>query len=781
MTGVTGRESNAGGQSPTPVYALFFASGVAALVYELSWSRQVGLSLGNTAGAAAVVLSAFFTGFAAGHLIGGRLAGRLSPLIGYGVAELLAAGWACLLPAFLQWIGTPPSSGEGVLFRDSLVGRAGWCVAALLPATIPLGVTLPLVIEAVAGSGRRRSAGVAYGLNTAGGVLGIVLSISVLLVALGVQASGFVAAALSAACGIVACLLAGRHARPARVAPVEAEDRRWSWVAVASLSGFGTLALEVLFTRLFSLVFHNSTYTFGAVVAVFLLALSAGSTLSVWLGRRMTPQSIVAIAFGLGAPVLAASVALFPRCTGLNYFSAGESFAGYLAGAFGLVAVFVLPPVTLLGMTLPAAIQAVTCGRSVGRVTAANAIAGAAGAITAGFLMPPLFGLWAAFAVVVVLFGVAATVLLAQMKKWTFAVMTAAGCGTAILAAGITPPNTDTTELVRRWETAYGWLDVVRSPADGSLAIRQNLHYRHGSTAAATREYRQGRLPLLLHPHPTDVAFLGLGTGLTAAPAVADGEVESVVVVELIPEVVEAARLLKAANLNVVDHPKVEVRIDDARHHLLRTERQYDVIVADLFVPWESKTGYLYTAEFYETVRNRLKPGGLFCQWVALYQFGPAQFELAADSFATAFPHTTVWWGQLDPKYPIVALIGSDQPLTADSARLEDRMAAWEASAGPDPDLRVPVDLPALYLGEWHRDPARPLNTDEHPRLEFTAPVTHRSGQTLSGPLLRQYFDRVLAHLPSGGVRFDGELGKLINDAARREAVQRLGLFGGDR
>lgn len=764
------------------MFALFFLSGVAALMYELSWSRQVGLALGNTAGAAALVLSAFFTGFAAGHLIGGRLVGRLSPLIGYGVAELLAAGWACLLPALLQWIGSPPSSGELVLFRDSLVGRAGWCLAALLPATVPLGITLPLVVEAVAGGeGRRRSASVAYGLNTAGGVLGIVLSISFLLAALGVQASGFVAATLSAACGVVACLLAGRQVRPAQVASVGAAGRRWTWVAVAGLSGFNTLALEVLFTRLFSLVFHNSTYTFGAVVAVFLLALSGGAALAAWLGRRITPQSVVAIAFGLGAPVLAASVALFPRCTGLKYFSAGESFVGYLAGAFGLVAVFVLPPVTLLGMALPAAIQAVTGGRAVGRVTAVNAIAGAAGAITAGFLMPPLLGLWGAFAVVVVLFGVAATALLARVKKWTFAAVTVAGCGTATLVAGIPPLDADATELVRRWETAYGWVDVVRSPADGSLAIRQNLHYRHGSTAAVTREYRQGRLPLLLHPRPTDVAFLGLGTGLTAAPAVADGEVNSVVVVELIPEVVEAARLLEVANLGVVDHPKVEVRIDDARHHLLRTEREYDVIVADLFVPWESKTGYLYTAEFYETVRNRLKPGGLFCQWVALYQFGPEQFELVADSFATAFPHTTVWWGQLDPKYPIVALIGSDQPLTADPVRLEQRMATWDATAGPDPDLRVPADLPALYLGDWHREPGRPLNTDEHPWLEFTAPLTHRSGQTLSGPLLRQYFDRVLAHLPSGGVRFDGDLGKLIGDAERREAVQRLGLFGGDR
>lgn len=783
MKCATGRMTGAGGRPLATASALFFLSGVTALVYQISWSRQVGLVVGNTAGAAAVVLAAFFTGLATGHLLGGRLVGRLSPLFGYGVAELVAAGWACLVPTLLQWVGTPPSPGEWVFFRDSPAGRTGWCLLGLLPSTIPLGMTLPLMVEAVTGGeGGRRAATVIYGLNTAGGAVGIVLATSILLVAVGVRASGILAAIVSATCGMVACVLAVRQPRPERIKSVGVAGGRWPWAAVAVVSGFGTLALEVLYTRLFTLVFHNSTYTYGAVVAGYLIALCGGAALASRFGRRIAPRTVVAIAFGLGGPVLAASVALFPRCTGLIYFSAGGSFAGYLAGAFGLVAVFVLPPVTLLGMALPAAIQAVSGGRAVGRVTAANALAGAVGAVTAGFLMPSVVGLWGAFAVLVAFFGAAAVLVLASVKRWLLIVAMVAASGTGVgVVAGVVPPDTDAAQLVRRWETVSGWVDVVRTPADGSLAVRQNLHYRHGSTADAAREYRQGRLPLLLHPRPAEVAFLGMGTGLTAAPAVEDAEVESAVVVELIPEVVDAARLLAAANLGVADHPKVEVRVDDARHYLLRTDRRFDVVVADLFVPWESRAGYLYTVEFYQTVRDRLKPGGLFCQWIALYQFGPEQFELAADSFAASFPHATVWWGQLDAKFPIVALVGSDDPLTADPVRLRDRMDAWDAGPGvPDPDLRVPADLPALYLGDWVRDPARALNTDEYPRLEFAAPVSHRSGRTLSGPMLRPYFDRVLARLPVGGVQSRGELDELVGDAGRRRAFQRLNLFGGD-
>ncbi len=770
------------------VYSLFFFSGIAALVYEASWSRLVGLAVGQTAEAAALVLAAYFTGLAVGQFLGGRLAPRVQPLFAYGAAELVAAAWACLVPALLGWVGSPAGPGEVEAFRDSSGGRAAWCFLILLPATIPLGATLPMVVEALtAGAGSRRRGSLAYGLNTAGGVVGIVAATAFLMIVVGVRASGFLAAGVSAACGLTACAVSiRRRDRSKREVPGASAEEKvegpWVWAVLAAISGFGTLGLEVLYTRMFALIFHNSTYTFGAVVAVFLLALSLGAALASWLGRRFPPRLVATASFSLGGLALAVSVAAFPRLTGLDYFSSGETFVGYLAGVFGLVALFVLPPVALLGMTLPAAIQAASGSRAVGRVTAVNTLAGAAGAIAAGFVLPPLVGLWSAFGTFVALFGVAGVVLLVKggNRRLASALALTMVLSAVVVVLGPLSDRREATgdDVARRWESAYGWVDVVRT-RDGGLAVRQNLHYRHGSTAFAVREYRQGRLPLLLHPKPSEVAFLGLGTGLTAAPAAADESVESAIVIELIPEVVEAARMLSSSNLGVVDHPKVEVRVADARHHLLRTNRRFDVIVSDLFVPWESRAGYLYTVEFYKTVQRRLKPGGLFCQWIALYQLGPEQFELIADSFSSVFPNTTIWWGQFDAKHPIVALVGSEEPLTVDPVRLEDRWDGFrDFPGGADPDLSTPGDLPGLYLGGWSRDPSRKLNTDEYPWLEFTAPISHRAGRTLHGPSLRRYFDQVFSRLPSGGVRFGGELDVLIRDDERRRAIQRLGLFG---
>jgi spermidine synthase len=768
------------------LYTLFFVSGFAALVYEASWSRQIGLAIGQTAQAAALVLAAYFTGLAIGQFFGGRFAARVSPLLGYGVAEFIAAAWGCAVPALLDWASTSTD-------------RALWCFLILLPATIPLGATLPLMIEALAITPNSQSPNsrlsnpnsrgtTAYALNTAGGFVGIAATAVILLVAVGVRGSGYFAAALSAACGIVACLAAlrdrQRFARPSPQANSEPSSAKnsWSWPALAAISGFGTLGLEVLYTRLFALIFHNSTYTFAAVVAVFLLALALGAFLASLAGRWYSPRHVAAVSFALGGLALAASITAFPWLTKLEYFSFGETFAGYLGGALGLVAIFVLPPITLLGMTLPAAIGAATSSRAVGTLTAANTLASAAGALAAGFFLPQWLGLWPAFALFVALFGVAGTILFfkngSPPRACILGVLSAVAAFIVARGPMLDHPADGTRKLVQRWESAYGWIDVAREH-DGALSIRQNLHYRYGSTANAAEQYRLGRIPLLLHPQPRDVAFLGLGTGLTAAPATIDASVERVDIIELIPEVVAAARLLNDSNLGVVDHPKVTIHTADARHELLRTERRFDVIVSDLFVPWESKTGYLYTTEFYETARQRLKPEGLFCQWLALYQLGPEQFELIADSYASVFPHTTIWWGRFDAKFPIIALVGSEQPLEIDAQELEQRLADLNRqTTGNDAELRTPGNLAEFFLGSWTREPARQLNTDEHPWLEFTAPISHRTGSTLAGPALRRYFDQVFSQLPFSGVQFQGASPELSQDAKRRRAIQRFRLFG---
>ena len=268
----------------------------------------------------------------------------------------------------------------------------------------------------------------------------------------------------------------------------------------------------------------------------------------------------------------------------------------------------------------------------------------------------------------------------------------------------------------------------MRSEKTGSFKVRQNLHYRFGRTGDSTRECRQAHIPLLLHRRPRDVLFMGLGTGLTAGGAIPHSEVKNIVAVELIPEVVEAARLLADHNYGIVHLPRVDVRIDDARHYLFATDRRFDVIVSDLFVPWESESGYLYTVEHYRVARQRLKPGGLFCKWLPLYQVGAREFELIANSFANVCPVTTIWWGEseMDAAKPVVALVGSDAPIEIDAGRLEARLATLRRSArSSDENLRTVGRFWNNFQGDWTPGDSSCLNTYEHPRVEFLTPVSN--------------------------------------------------------
>ncbi|MBA4192783.1 MAG: hypothetical protein C0467_32875 [Planctomycetaceae bacterium] len=119
-----------------------------------------------------------------------------------------------------------------------------------------------------------------------------------------------------------------------------------------------------------------------------------------------------------------------------------------------------------------------------------------------------------------------------------------------------------------------------------------------------------------------------------------------------------------------------------------------------------------------------------------------------------------------------MAIIGSEQPLALSPDRWE---ALSELPGIADTELSRFAEFPSLYSGQWPVRARRELNTDEHPRLEFAAPISRGSNRCLSGPTLRAYFDNVLVALPDRGVLFATLGGQ---DTKRRRAVQRLNLFG---
>jgi spermidine synthase len=426
----------------------------------------------------------------------------------------------------------------------------------------------------------------------------------------------------------------------------------------------------------------------------------------------------------------------------------------------GLVAVVVLPPVTALGVILPTTWRANEPLRAsqsqIAGLTGISTVAGAAGSLAASFGLP-VVGLWGSFALLIVGYLlIAAGVFWRQRTAGPLMLLALYGAGGCLLCVHtLQSASTGSRgeKLLQRWESAYGWIDAVEL-ADGSRTVRQNLHYGFGSSRnSVVRDYRSGHLPLLLHSNPKDVVFLGMGTGQTAAAALSHNELLSITVVELIPEAVAAARYLEQTNRGLVDHPRVEFHVNDARRFLSSSGRKFDVIVSDLFVPWESHTGYLYTVEHYRAGRASLRPGGLFCQWLPVYQLGPAEFELIANSFAEVFPHTRLWWVRAYANYPVLGLIGSEEPIDFAATPAAAGFHETHPHAGTrDEWLADGNALLSYYIGDWQRTPGAALNTDEHPRVEFSAPIAHVEDAKLRRKRLREWHEQVLAKLPQDSI-----------------------------
>jgi spermidine synthase len=265
-----------------------------------------------------------------------------------------------------------------------------------------------------------------------------------------------------------------------------------------------------------------------------------------------------------------------------------------------------------------------------------------------------------------------------------------------------------------------------------SLRLKVDNYYSLGGTGAATYERTQADLPLILHGAPRSAFFLGLGTGITAGAAVGH-PLDGVTVVELIREVVEASRLYFGEHTNgLFDDPRVRVIVEDGRNYLLATDERYDVIVGDLFIPWQSGAAGLYTLEHFAAVRARLHEGGLFAQWLPLYQLSRDEFMVIARTMTEVFPNVTLWRDDFLPERPIVALIGhaNAQPLDVDALVEGFRRRKGDA----DMERGAIVATTAIFyagnvsayrdhLAHYH------LNTDDWPVIEYSAPITQREAR----------------------------------------------------
>jgi len=768
------------------VLFVFFVSGASGLIYEVVWTRMLTLVFGGTVFAVSAVLTSFMLGLGIGSLLGGRYADRVlrrrSLLVVYAVLEIAIAVLAVATPFLFSILDSvhvavlshsDPSRFQVVLLRFCL------SLSGILLPTILMGATLPILSRYLVT--RREHTGLRIGLlysiNTAGAVVGCFLSGFVLIASFGVATTLYIAAAGNLAAGILA-LLAARwtaagvpndnggtspitdietsgHSIGSKLTSVSGNRPVLAWrpgllIAVSALSGFTSLAYQVMWTRDFALIFLNTVYSFTVVVGTFLVGLVLGAMIASAIADRVRNTLTVLTVLQVLIGVTAIFLIDHERRNWLRDViasSAGfeivmESWVQFMMLRFLTALVTMLLPATLIGGTFPLLIRIYSrergrLGCSVGELYCANTIGCVLGASVAGFVMIPLLGI--DYSVVTIgMMSVTAGIVLALLDPLSSARRRLILISIAVVLAGTVIGLLDP----RQAKTVYQNSQILfaRDSIDGHVQIEQPLdstvrgltiNYTRklgGSSSLALRlQRRQGHLPMLLHPNPQDVLVIGFATGSTSGTVTLHKSMKSIDGVEIVACLEETAAYFSESNYNVIDDPRFEFHAEDGRNFVRTTSKKYDVIIVDLFQAQDAGIGNLYTVEHFQSCRNHLKPGGLICQWIPSDQLPKENFRTFIATFQHVFPHSTLWMADIPSIKGIVGIVGTVEPLRIDFPQLSSRFADESlATALAEVYLEDEFSvLSSFLLGSSDLQRlagGAPLNTDDRPRIEFMTP-----------------------------------------------------------
>jgi len=755
------------------IHLIFLLSGIAGLGYQMAFVRMFAVGLGHEMPAVLAVVGAFFGGLALGAwALDGPIARSRKPGHWYAGLELVIGLWgmACV------WL-VSPANGLALRLMGEQPGPVWqWLVSlglplvVLLPATAAMGATLPAMERFTAPVTRDgRCLGGLYAVNTLGAVLGTLAGAFVLAPMLGYRATVMALAGADLLCAVLMLPLLGyaSKGRPACEPTTASDEDREPTPSplsqarlLAILGGTGLLGIgyEIVGLRVLAQVIENTVYSYAAALAVFLIGTAAGAAAYQRWGRRVQFETLLgyllcglAAAGVLGGMGLAWSREVYQACR----LTFGDRLVAVALSEMAVAATVFLLPTLFMGATFSHLTQA-TKGRDggVGTAVAINTAGGFLAPPLVGVLLMPLLG--TKWALVAVSLSYLALVTHPGKVAWPALLLPLA----LMLALPANLRLVRTFEGQRMIDYREGIMASVAviENQQGHRFLRVNNRYQMGGTSpsSARMELRQGHIPLLLHPEPRRALFLGIGTGVTALAAADHPELQADAV-ELVPEVVVTLPAFRVRGRSLADAANVTIHTADARRFVRVTDQAYDVIVADLFHPARDGGGMLYTREHFHAIRDQLAPGGLFVQWLPMYQLDESTTRAIVRTFLEVFPEARAVMHDVELNHPAVGLVAprdrwprySSGYLARRATSPELREALVDIGLGTDAALLGMLITGSDGLHAYAQDPESigasgrayrawngAVNTDDRPVVVYQAPhFAVRRGQTTYGRL----------------------------------------------
>ena len=727
------------------------------------------LVFGHTVFSVSVVLAAFMAGLGFGSYLFGHAIDKLSAnstdssstaLLVYGWIEILIfvsggllslifANFAEVYSLFHSFLPESPALQNflRVVFSFTLM---------LIPTTF-MGATLPLISKYCVTDDKRirKQVSLLYALNTLGAAFGCLITGFFLMGAFGVLQTVLMAATGNLIIGISALSIYKENGGIVKFSlpKIRLPRMGWTpeqkfWMGISFICGFTALAYEVLWTRLLVFSIASTVYSFSMMLTVFLLGIFLGSLLLIPFSSKIKNSHTILMVLqgGIGIYVIGSIYGiesiLSPPWNAYNLGNPAMAFWNYFRDSAALM----LVPTLLLGMCFPLLIQLIAnkhenIGQATGQIYAANTMGAIFGSLFSGFLFLPNFGSQASLAllatinlfIMVLLFRTSDYLTLTIRKAMTMVFVA------LILFINMAIPNDlfnsffmrdsagkrninkliyfeeGLSDTVAVFKDEYGLLDP------SAKRLITNGISMSASNMIATRYMKLfAHVPILLVDKPDDVLVVCFGTGQTTGAAGIHPRVKTVDSLELSSSVINAGKMFADQNHDVLSNPKVNFVIQDGRNHLLTTHKFYDVITSEPPPPRTAFTVNLYTKEYYELQKRKLKPGGISAQWIPLHSQGEEEVAMHFKTFQSVFPYTMGWLSVANE----ILIIGSDQPIKIDFNKLNERLQEPEIKKALK-DIEIPdifsflsniwlLNEQVVKLGEGY-----PLITDNHPAIEF--------------------------------------------------------------
>lgn len=634
---------------PRILHLLFFFSGFVLLSGQVLWQYKLKLLFGNLHLINTAILLGTFLGIGIGAYLWNKVAHRIQSI------SRSYALITCIMGVTL-WLTLPPIQTKNI------------AVASFILFAVASGGVYPLLGALVPNKSTRfpKKLSHYYGIETLGGATGIIATIFITPSVIGYNITTLLYGGIVVILGLTAYYIPQKHhkifSQPLKTKiPMNLNP---AVITTIFASGFLFISLELVWTLVIAQILPNDTYSFGMVLLSFIIAMASAafvvSNLD-FFGNSHKYKLFLILEIAAGIVII----------TTLLLYNITQNPQTILASPFLLLIILVVGS-CLMATVYPYILTFLPINNvplTLQHWVIWNSL-GASCGIVFSFFMVLSIGAWKT--AMVLALGYALIGAYIHHNKRTIRISSIM-ISTLVLCLVSFPPQhtTDTIDhILRRYEDHSGIYTVTETDVPyhtvtngKNRVITYNRHYTIGGVGGYPDEQRQTHIPLWTVESPSSIAYIGMGTGITAGAALYY-PIQHIDVMEINPVIATLAEeYFQETTNDLFNDPRVSVHVTDGRTYLANTHQTYDVIIADLFNPRLSGINAVYTKEHFEVVKNRLTENGVFMQWLPVWEINAEEFSIVAGTMSDVFPSVTLWWGNFSPDKPVLGLLGSTETI----------------------------------------------------------------------------------------------------------------------